>query len=1023
MAYRLSVDLGTNSIGWCLLIIGESGNPMGIERAGIRIFSDGRNPKDGSSLAVQRRVPRQMRRRRDRYLLRREQLMAALVLHNLMPADVDARKALESLDPYDLRTKGLDQSLPLFHLGRAIFHLNQRRGFKSNRKLDKGADNESGKIKSAIRALHQKMEDSGARTAGEFLHGRHVKRECVRSRINGEGAKSFYDFYPERALTEAEFDQLWDLQQTFHPDHLTGAARDEIRSILFFQRPLRPVRPGKCTFNPDDDRAPWALPLAQRFRIWQDVNALRFKMRGQADVPLTEAQRQAVVAELQASAAVTFKRLRKILKLGSEAVFTIESPKVTDLIGDKTAARLSKSDAFGKLWFDLPLDRQNAIVERLLDEADEQLLVTWLQEECRLDAQQAERVADITLPDGHCRLGRLALAQITAQLEQENVTYAEAAKRVGYHHSDFRDGQIFDQLPYYGEALERHVAFGSNALKDQENPEKFFGKIANPTVHVAMNQLRKLVNAVIQHYGHPAEIVVEVARDLKNSKKKRDEIKADQKKHQDRNDRYRAEFLAMGLADNGENRLRMRLWEELNYSDHLDRRCPYTGEQISLTRLFSSDVEIEHILPFSQTLDNSAANKIVSMRWANRIKANRTPHQAFAHGGHPQIEWDHILDRAESLPANKKWRFLPNAMERFNVEERDFLDRQLTDTQYLSRLAKEYLCKVCNPNKVWVTPGRLTAMLRGLWGLNHILSDHNQKNRTDHRHHAIDAVVIGVTDRSLLQQVAHTAARAEEMELEKLLSGMPEPWANFRADVQAKIQQVIVSHKPDHGRQGALHNDTAYGLVTLPDAKGVRQVVTRIPLTAIAKKADIDSIRDDAWRDRIRAALDGVPEKEWKIVLTQLSEQTGIRRIRVLESLTVIPIKDKTGREYKAYKGDSNCYYEIFQTPKGKWAGEVISTFDANQKDFTAHWHKQYPTARLVLRLFKNDMIQMDHDGQRRVMRVVMFSEGKIILSEHFEGGSLRDRHKDPDDSFRWFQTAPSGLQDVGARKAGIKFW
>ena len=1021
MRYRLSLDLGTNSIGWCLLELSESGAAVGIVRMGVRIFSDGRNPKDGSSLAIQRRGPRQMRRRRDRYLLRRGRLMAVLQSHGLMPTDRAECKALEPLDPYDLRAKGLDQPLPLFHLGRAIYHLNQRRGFKSNRKIDKGADTESGKIKSAIRALRQQMEESAARTAGEFLFRRHAQRLPVRSRISGEGAKSFYEFYPERSLTEAEFDQLWTAQGQFHPTELTPEVQDEIRSILLFQRPLAPVKLGKCTFNPQEERAPWALPMAQRFRMLQDVNALRIKVRGQPDLALTLEQRDLVLTELQRSAVVKFDRIRKKLKRDSETIFTIESEKTKELPGDRTAARLSRDDAFGKAWFDLSHDRQNEIVERLIDEADEAALVAWLQENCGLDPAHAETVADISLPDGHCRLGRTALAQLNAHLHSGVILYNEAAKLAGYHHSDFRDGQIFDQLPYYGEALERHVAFGSNDPVDAKNPEKFYGKIANPTVHVALNQVQKLVNAIIKHYGHPAETVIEVARDLKNSKKRRDEIKAEQKRYQDRNDRYRAELQKLNLAENGENLLRMRLWEELG-KEVQDRRCVYSGEQISLSRLFSAEVEIEHILPFSQTLDNSPANKTLSMRWANRIKGNRAPHQAFAHSTDPRFDWDRILDRAENLPGNKKWRFLPDAMDRFNTEERDFLDRQLVDTQYLSRIAKEYLSKVCNPNRIWVTPGRLTALLRQKWGLNHILSDHNQKNRTDHRHHAIDAVVIGVTDRAMLNQISRTAALAEEQQLDKLLSGMPAPWPNFRDQVQEKIQQTIVSHKPDHGWQGALHNDTAYGLVSAPNAKGMRQVVTRIPLTGIAKKADIDLIRDDAWRQRIADAVAGLPEKEWKAALKQLSDQTGIRRIRVVETLSVIPIKDKTGREYKAYKGDSNYCYEIFQTPKGKWDGEVISTFDANRTGFVARWHQTYPTAPLVLRLFKNDMIEMEHDGKRRVMRVVKFSQGMICLAEHFEGGNLkaRDAAKPDEDPFKYVYKSPSALQGCGARKAGI---
>ncbi|MGK2959528.1 MAG: type II CRISPR RNA-guided endonuclease Cas9 [Acidimicrobiales bacterium] len=1020
MKYRLSLDLGTNSLGWCLLELGDVGNPAGIITAGVRIFGDGRNPKDGSSLAVMRRGPRQMRRRRDRYLGRRERLMAALIKHGLMPQSEAERKALEHLDPYELRARGVNAPISLFEFGRAIFHLNQRRGFKSNRKVDKGPDDDSGKIKSAIKLMRDKMGDSDAKTTGEYFYQLHKERKPVRARLHGEGAKASYDFYPDRGLTAKEFDLLWQTQQPFHPGALSETAKAEILDILLHQRPLRPVRPGKCTFEPHEERAPWALPVAQRKRILEELNKLRFGEFGRDMQPLTLEQRNILAAELGHRAKYSFDQMRKKLKLPTTVAFSDESEKRQELKGDETAVKLSKEQYFGQEWFGFIPEVQNEIVERLLNDDDETGLIAWLCDTYNLSEQTAQAIANVTLPEGHGSLGRTALGKIVPELEKEVVVYSEAMLRAGYHHSDFRDGEIFDALPYYGIPLERYVAFGSGEPTDAD--EKRYGKIANPTVHVGLNQVRKLVNAIIARHGHPEEVILEVARALKNSLKKRQDIEDEQKRNQDNNKKYREEMEKMGIADNGENRMRMRLWEELNRKDALDRRCPYSGEQISLNRLFTDEIEIDHILPFSKTLDNSAANRTVSLRRMNRIKGNRAPYNAFSSNPHPKIIWQDILDRAESLPDNKKWRFQPDAMQRFENEERDFLDRQLTDTQYLSRITKEYLSKVCDPNRVWVTPGRLTAMLRGRWGLNSILSDHNRKNRTDHRHHAIDAIVIGVTDRGLLNKISRAAASAEAQHMERLLADMPEPFPNFRDHVKQKVQAILVSHKPDHGRQGALHNDTAYGIAAGPNAKGVSEVVTRVPITSFKKMAELDLIRDESWRERIKAAVEGLPEKEMKQALQNLSDETGIRRIRILQPMTVIPIKDKNGRVYKAYKGDGNSCYEIFLTPKGKWDGEVISTFDANQKNFTARWHKEYPTAPLVMRLFKDDLVELDHDAQRRVMRVVQITQGKIILAEHHEGGNLRERDRSSaeDDPFKYLIKAPSALQKAGAKKAAV---
>ena len=166
--YRLGLDLGTNSIGWAAVQLDHGGEPCGLLDIGVRIFPDGRDATSEASNAVQRRVARGQRRRRDRYLSRRNRLMQALVSCGLMPDDAAARKELEKqLDPYALRARALDQRLEAFELGRALFHLDQRRGFKSNRKAGDNKE-EDGQVRTAINKLSQRIRESGARTLGEF---------------------------------------------------------------------------------------------------------------------------------------------------------------------------------------------------------------------------------------------------------------------------------------------------------------------------------------------------------------------------------------------------------------------------------------------------------------------------------------------------------------------------------------------------------------------------------------------------------------------------------------------------------------------------------------------------------------------------------------------------------------------------------------------------------------------------------------------------------------------------------------
>ena len=1036
ITWRLGLDIGTNSIGWAALSLADADKERrltGLVASGVRIFSDGRNPKDRQSNAVTRRLPRQQRRMRDRYLRRRRGFMAALIRHGLMPEDAKKRKCLEREDPWTLRVHGLDNKLSLYHLGRALFHLQQRRGFKSNRKTDQGGDDESGKIKKAAATVQFEMEKTGARTLGEYLARPRIKdgvtdhkaaaAHPVRARLKGSGAKAFYDFYPTRDLVEQEFASLWCAQKRFHGGALTDAAQDELHDIMFFQRPLKPQPIGKCSLDPSEERAPKALPSTQRLRIYQEVNHLAIRLPGDAERKLTLEERDTLVKKALAVGKLTFDAARKALKASQYARFNLESEKRKYLDGDKTAAVLAASKKWGRGWRALPFSAQETIVEKLLEEENESVLRDWLIDQHGISTETAEAVMVACLPDGHGQLGRTAGSKILEELKKDVITYDQAVHAAGFEsHSqlDF-DGEVFDALPYYGEVLERHVAFGSGDPADIA--EKRYGKLANPTVHVALNQIRRLVNDLAKRFGAPKEIVVELARELPLSAKGKRELERLQNDNEEANDERRETLKEKGLSDSYDNRLRLRLWEELNPDHPLDRRCPYTGEQIGWSRLFSDQVEIEHILPFSRTLDDGISNKTLSMRYANRFKGQQSPHEAF--GSSPdRYDWGEISARAANLASNKSWRFGPDAMERYDNEERGFLTRQLVDTQYMSRIATLYL-KRTGAN-VWVTPGRLTSDLRWAWGLDSILTGHNRyeaaepaKNRHDHRHHAVDAVVVALTDRGTLQRVATLAGKAEERFDKRYLAGIEDPWPGFRDSVRESIERIVVSHKPDHGVQGALHDDTAYGIVKPADTKGRSQVVHRVPIDTLKMPKQLDGIRDPLIRERLKKAAANLSRKAFTQALVAAGESMNppVRKVRICETLSVIPtVIDKDGGVLKAYKGDANYCYDIYQNEKGKWVGRVVSRFEANGKDFDVDARALPDGTPLIMRIRGNDMLAVGSSSERRVMRVVKFSAGQIVLADHFEAGALKTRDADKDDPFKYTTKSPASLEKSEAR-------
>ncbi|PRY97704.1 CRISPR-associated Csn1 family endonuclease [Jezberella montanilacus] len=1000
MRYRLALDLGSTSLGWAMVRLNDANEPHAIIKAGVRIFSDGRNPKDGSSLAVTRRDARAMRRRRDRLLKRKSRMMANLVEYGFFPVDPVARKEFELLDPYELRARGLNEALQPSEFARALFHINQRRGFKSNRKTDK-KDNDAGALKTALKNLRAAMVSDGSRTVGEWLYKRHTSGQTVRARyrqtpVKQENGKTkidkSYDLYIDRAMIEAEFDALWSAQTKFNSSQFTEDARLALKDCLLHQRPLKPVKPGRCTLLPDEERAPLALPSTQQFRMYQEVNNLRILGEGLSEGPLTLAQRNLLVTALEQHSKRSFTQIKRLLDLSGAAQFNFEDPKRQELKGNTTSAILSKTDYFGATWFDLSLERQDEIVGKLVNEENETLLINWLQNEFGFDERKAEKIANAALPEGYGSLCAKALVRILPELKKEVVTYDKALVAAGFeHHSNISHaatGEILPLLPYYGEYLQRHVGFGTGVPED--HPEKRYGKIANPTVHIGLNQIRVVVNALIKRYGHPSEVIVELARDLKQSQEQRKEDNKRQTENQNRNARLRQD-VATALNISAERVRRddiqkMLLWEELSH-DAADRRCPYSGVQISVQMLLSDQVEIEHILPFSQTLDDGLNNKTVAMRQANRIKGNRTPWEArndFAAQG-----WNHedMLARAEKMPKNKRYRFGDDGYQRWLREDKTFLARALNDTRHLSRVAREYMSLIC-PQNTRVIPGQMTAMLRSKFGLNDILGLYGEKNRNDHRHHAVDACVIAVTDQSMLQRFAKASANAREQHLTRLVENMPLPWDTYRDHVARAINAIFVSHKPDHGHEGAMHNDTAYGLLS----GGVV---------------------------RTHKIVDGIRQREdSNLKVIEMTSNKAPKRHGLLP--------DGSPRPYKGYKGDSNYCMEIYRTDDGKWASDVISTFQAYQivrHEGVARLRNPRLSLNgkhLVMRLLIGDTLRLEVNGRTETVRIQKLAgNGQIFLASHQEA-NVDARNRDASDTFAFVSKMVGSLRTAKGRRVTV---
>lgn len=987
--WRLGLDLGTNSIGWSVFSLDKDNEPENLIDLGVRIFPDGRD-SDKKSLAVGRRTARGQRRTIHRRKLRRKQTFRLLQSQDLFPKTKSECMKLKELNPYELRVKALDKQLTPFELGRVLVNLSVRRGFKSNRKdgtreeatIKKPGEKFSQSEKQTL--LDKTIKEKGCRTLGEFLLKFQEENKGIRF------SPGRMPYYPTRKMYEDEFSAIRAKQETY----FKNVDWDAIYKSIFYQRPQKPQHKGYCQFMPDKERTYKAMPCSQKLRILQDLRNLAYFDETRTKIAINDNQDKVLYKLMNTKEKVTFDQMRKELNLSDSCTFNLEENR-DFLIGNPTAVKMRSKNRFGTLWDELTLDKQDEIVEVIIS-ADEDSEVYDVLKEYDLSQEQKDFIVKSTLiPSGTTMLCKEVSEKLVSRMEQiSDLEYHEAVMSLGFKYAD-QSVEKYDMLPYYGKVLPGST-MGVDPSQPEDKPEKRYGKISNPTVHVALNQTRVVVNALIKEYGKPTQIAIELSRDLKNSVKKRDEISKKQNQRAKENVAINASIQDLvkkvkpdkEYFPNRNDRMKYRLWSELG----LGNKCLYCGRGITGAELFTKEIEIEHILPYSRTLLDAESNLTVAHSSCNAFKAERSPYEAFS-SNPAGYNWDSIVARANGLKNSaKRNKFSATAMESFEKDS-SFIARQLTDNQYIAKTALRYLkCLVENPADVWATNGTMTKLLRDRWDMDSILCrrftedevaklglkpeqvGNYKKNRFDHRHHAVDAVVIGLCDRSLVQKMAtKNAHKGNKIEIPAM--------SVYRPELIEKVKNIVVSFKPDHGAEGKLSKETLLGKIKI-DGKEV--FVCRENLVSLSEK-NLDDIVDVKIRNDVKAFVAEHKGEKIDAVLTQYSEKTGIKKVRC-KNTAQTPIEITSGLvprylspedyfaaviweipgEKKTYKAQYIRRNEVTKNAKGI---PVVKESVLSEGKLMIH-----PAARQVCVLHKNDYLEYTDNGKTLLCRVAGFS-------------------------------------------------
>lgn len=866
LRYTLGLDIGIASVGWTVLENNIDGEPIKIERLGVRIF-DKAEETDGSPLAKHRREARGQRRtiRRKRH---RKDRIKQLIQQNDIMTRVEMAEMFEhsqfETSVYELRVQALERALTKQEFVRVLIHLAQRRGYKSNSKSEEAKDKENGKVKSAISENKKCMEENGYRTIGEMLLNDDRFWEC-----NPDGTKIFvphnhpddYRTTVERSMVEDEIRLIFSRQHALGVPYATSEFEEAYLEIWGSQRNFDEGPGGKspyggnmiekmlgyCTFEKNEPRAAKGSYSAEYFRLLQDVNHLRLVKNNGESCALTREQKQIYIDLVMKSAAASYAQLRKKLELSNDISFNMLRYG-SDEIGRVERKKLGHMKFYHEMRKALNTVQKDAISTVSWEQRDEiaRILLCYKSDDKRkaqlekLDIPQEFILKLLTLSTSKtAHLSVKALRKLIPYLEK-GMTYAEACKEV------------------YGEQKNAVTKKNKLSLFDIE-------PINNPVVRRAVSQTIRVINAVVREYGAPEVVRVELAREMGKPYDVRTQMTKKQETNAKRNEELRQQIKEIkGAEPTGQDIVKFKLFQEQKGV------CLYSGQNLDITRLFEAGyVDVDHIIPYSISFDDSYTNKVLVRSPENRQKGNRIPADYFKSD---PARWQRFETLVNTQVHN--WKKKRNLLTQVLSEEQKngFKQRNLVDTQYIARviynLINDHLQfaetgKYDKKRRTQAVNGAITAHVRKRLGIQKIREDGDL-------HHAVDAAVVACVSPGMIQKITQYTKHREcirktkegylDTETGELMTReaydakysprFPAPWERFRQELEARlsdnpaeeiarlhlatydseeeIKPVFVSRKQTHKISGAAHE------ATIRSAKKPGGSISKKPLTSLS---------------------------------------------------------------------------------------------------------------------------------------------------------------------------------------------
>ena len=1085
MGKILGIDTGTNSLGWA--IVEKSNEGCKLLDKGVHIFQEGVKIEKGIELskAAERTGHRATRVRYYRIRVRKIQLLKILIENHLCPPLSEdelkkwkQRKVYplneqfmcwqrtndnEGKNPYADRHRCLHEKLDLedltdrYVLGRAFYHLVQRRGFLSNRKDQDGDD--TGKVKEGISLLSEEMQKAGFEYLGDYFYSLYNKGGKIRGHYTARNEHYLKEF---KAICEIQ-----ELDRRLGVDVVKA-----IEKAIFNQRPLKSQKGqvGNCVFEKNKSKCPVSHPLFEEFRMLSFLNNVRIRIPKEEVLrPLNVEEREKIMPLFfrKSKRNFDFEDIAKKLAPKKMYAFNKQNPNMPYLFNYPMDVSVSGCvvsaclrDIFGEDWLSAicevytlgngksRLQILNDVWHALFFYSDKEKLAEFAKVRLQLNDEDAKKFSEISMPSEYASLSLKAICKILPYLRRGMIyshavflgNLCEVMPRYVWKTTEIREvaiEKILNEMDNYNsnidgttlevcikDYLKREYGVTDEDLKKLYHPSMMetyppvhpdgdglyqlgsprISSVRNPMAMRSMFRLRKLINRLLQEgkIDKDTTINIEFARELNDANKRKaiaDNVRENQKQREDARKKiielYKAD-VGKDIVPNDDEILKYILWEEQEYV------CLYTGKQICISDFIGADskFDIEHTVPQSVGGDSTRMNLTLCDSHYNReVKRAQLPSELFNHdeilsrieswkkkyegfdkqmrrlrtnGVATKAAKDRIIQRRHLLQLKRDyWK---GKYERFVMTEvpEGFSRRQGTDISIISKYARLYLKSVFD--KVYTIKGIATSDFRKIWGIQGIYAS---KERVNHVHHCIDAIVIaciGKAEYDKLAQYYHDKENHVWYGYAK--ADFVKPWPTFVEDIKNVQNEILVSHyTPDNmskqGRKytvvngkkvlskgdaarGTLHNDTYYGAI---ERDGDVKYVVRRELASLEEK-DIKNIVDDIVRGKIEAAIaeKGFKEAMAGTIWMNEEKQIPIKKVRCYTPSVTNPLNIRKHRDesLKVYKrqfhvaNDSNYAMAIYigNDTKGKEKRdfELVNMIDAasyyktsNDKEVVGH--------------------------------------------------------------------------------------